>query len=141
MEKDLCRSINPDEAVAYGAAGQAALLSEGIKNVPNLVLLDVTPLTLGWQLVGDIMGVMIPWNTTIPVKWTKEFYTDQECFEEGGYQVKASVTRKGVYQFCNSWATDLLDGNNHQDDIVVFEDCLTDLMSIFELVNAVGKID
>ncbi|TKY64851.1 Mediator of RNA polymerase II transcription subunit 37c [Spatholobus suberectus] len=73
--KKLCKSINPDEAVAYGAAVQAALLSEGIKNVPDLVLLDVTPLTLGWQLIGDIMGVMIPRNTTIPVKWTKEFYT------------------------------------------------------------------
>ncbi|PNX98935.1 heat shock protein, partial [Trifolium pratense] len=44
--KDLCMSINPDEAVAYGAAVQAALLSNDIKNAPNLVLRDVTPLSL-----------------------------------------------------------------------------------------------
>jgi len=42
--KDLCMSINPDEAVAYGAAVQDALLSEDFKNVPNIVLRDVTPL-------------------------------------------------------------------------------------------------
>ncbi|MCI44533.1 heat-shock protein, partial [Trifolium medium] len=46
--KELCKSINPDEAVAYGAAVQAALLSEDSKNVPNLVLIDVAPLSLGW---------------------------------------------------------------------------------------------
>ncbi|TKY64852.1 Mediator of RNA polymerase II transcription subunit 37c [Spatholobus suberectus] len=76
--KDLCKSINPDEAVAYGAAVQAALLSEGIKNVPNLKLLDVTPLTLGTDIVGDIMSVMIPRNTTIPVKRTEKFVTDND---------------------------------------------------------------
>ncbi|RDX81414.1 Heat shock cognate 70 kDa protein, partial [Mucuna pruriens] len=73
--KDLCKSINPDEAVAYGAAVQAALLSEGIKNVPNLVLLDVTPLSLGISVQGDLMSVVIPRNTTIPVKRTKEYLT------------------------------------------------------------------
>nr|KYP50778.1 Heat shock cognate 70 kDa protein 2 [Cajanus cajan] len=73
--KDLCKSINPDEAVAYGAAVQAALLSEGVKNVPNLVLLDVTPLSLGVSTFGDIMSVVIPRNTTIPVKRTQKFVT------------------------------------------------------------------
>ncbi|KAL2329572.1 hypothetical protein Fmac_017153 [Flemingia macrophylla] len=73
--KDLCKSINPDEAVAYGAAVQAALLSEGIKNVPNLVLLDVTPLSLGIELEGDVMSVVIPRNTTIPVKRTEVYNT------------------------------------------------------------------
>ncbi|MCI31424.1 heat-shock protein, partial [Trifolium medium] len=54
--KDLCMSINPDEAVAYGAAVQAALLSEGFKNVSNLVLRDVTPLSLGKSTIGDVMN-------------------------------------------------------------------------------------
>jgi heat shock 70kDa protein 1/2/6/8 len=67
--------INPDEAVAYGAAVQAALLSEGSKSVPNLVLQDVTPLSLGKATIGDVMWVVIPRNTSIPVKMTKEFYT------------------------------------------------------------------
>ncbi|RHN45618.1 putative Heat shock protein 70 family [Medicago truncatula] len=47
--KELCKSINPDEAVAYGAAVQAALLSGSVKNVPNLVLIDVAPLSLDNQ--------------------------------------------------------------------------------------------
>ncbi|CAL5192528.1 unnamed protein product [Lathyrus oleraceus] len=66
--KDLCNSINPDEAVAFGAAVQAALLSDGIKNVPSLVLIDVTPLSLGFRKPHDRMRVVIPKNTIIPVK-------------------------------------------------------------------------
>nr|AII99892.1 heat shock protein [Cicer arietinum] len=73
--KDLCKSINPDEAVAFGAAVQAALLSEDMKNVPNLVLIDVTPLSLGWRLVQDCMAVVIPRNTTIPIKKAENFVT------------------------------------------------------------------
>jgi len=73
--KDLCKSINPDEAVAFGAAVQAAVMSGGCKNVPNLVLFGVTPLSLGWRLTGDRMAVVIPRNTTIPVKKTEEFVT------------------------------------------------------------------
>lgn len=73
--KDLCKSINPDEAVAYGAAVQAALLSEGFKNVPNLVLLDVAPLSLGTSIKGDIMDVVISRNTNIPINKTKVYVT------------------------------------------------------------------
>ncbi|MCH81116.1 heat-shock protein, partial [Trifolium medium] len=73
--KDLCKSINPDEAVAHGAAVQAALLSEGIKNVPNLVLRDVIPLSLGISLDGGIMSVVIPRNTSIPVKKRQGYAT------------------------------------------------------------------
>ncbi|KAJ1443172.1 Heat shock protein 70 family [Sesbania bispinosa] len=74
--KDLCKSIDPDEAVAYGAV--AVLLSDDIKNVPNLVLLDVTPLSLGISIRGDVMSVVIPRNTTIPVKKTKEYVTVED---------------------------------------------------------------
>ncbi|XP_020225546.1 probable mediator of RNA polymerase II transcription subunit 37c [Cajanus cajan] len=76
--KDLCTSINPDEAVAYGAAIQAALLSEGIKNVPNLVLLDCTSLSLGISTNVGVMSVVIPRNTTIPVRKTVEYYTTKD---------------------------------------------------------------
>ncbi|XLR20253.1 hypothetical protein HN51_067014 [Arachis hypogaea] len=69
--KDLYNSISPDEAVAYGAAVQAALLSEGMKNVPDMVLRDVTPLSLGIAVQGDIMSVVIPRNSTIPIKKTE----------------------------------------------------------------------
>ncbi|XP_057436264.1 heat shock cognate 70 kDa protein-like [Lotus japonicus] len=76
--KSLCKSINPDEAVAYGAAVQAALLSKGIKNVPDLVLYDVTPLSLGIWIKGAIMSVVIPRNTTIPVKKTHGYKTSAD---------------------------------------------------------------
>jgi len=76
--KDLCTSLNPDEAVAYGAAVQAALLSEDFKNVPDLVVLDVTPLSLGIKILGNIMDVVIPRNTTIPVKRSNKYFTTED---------------------------------------------------------------
>ncbi|CAJ2676233.1 unnamed protein product [Trifolium pratense] len=86
--KDLCKSINPDEAVAYGAAVQAALLSGGFKNVPtNLVIQDVTPLSLGISLKGHIMGVAIPRNTSIPIKITKRCETVYDNLDAVGIQV------------------------------------------------------
>ena len=83
---DLCKSINPDEAVAYGAAVQGAIIKSGgtgggiaLDGISSdLVLLDVTPLSLGIELEGRVMSTLIPRNTPIPCVKSREYTTCED---------------------------------------------------------------
>lgn len=85
--KALCKTLNPDEAVAYGAAVQGAILN-GKRNskTDSLLLMDVTPLSLGIETTGRIMSVVIPRNTPIPCVKTSTYTT------ETNYQTKVDVS-------------------------------------------------
>jgi len=81
--KTLCKSVHPDEAVAYGAAVQGAILSGARDaNTANLLLVDVIPLSLGVECEGRVFAKVVPRNTPVPCKKKSEFTTVYDYQEE-----------------------------------------------------------
>eukprot|EP00618_Florenciella_parvula_P031932 CAMPEP_0119477756 /NCGR_PEP_ID=MMETSP1344-20130328/7783_1 /TAXON_ID=236787 /ORGANISM="Florenciella parvula, Strain CCMP2471" /LENGTH=657 /DNA_ID=CAMNT_0007511839 /DNA_START=215 /DNA_END=2188 /DNA_ORIENTATION=- len=144
--KELNKGINPDEAVAYGATVQAAILNGDDKSdaLGDLLVLDATPLSLGLETAGGVMTPLIPRGTTVPAKKSQTFSTyadNQEGVLIQVYEGERSMTRD-----CNSLGSFNLTGipkmPRGQPQVEVTFDVSADgILSVSAVEKSTGKAE
>ncbi|XP_071688917.1 heat shock cognate 70 kDa protein-like [Rutidosis leptorrhynchoides] len=142
--KQLCKSVNPDEAVAYGAAVLAAKLNgSSNRSVQDVVLSDVTPLSLGIAVRGDKLSVVIPKNTPIPTSNAKNYYTvadDQTLININVYQGERSRDKDN--HFLGHFSVDGIPPAPKGEGkvLVCFEIDANGILTVTGGVEATGKV-
>jgi len=154
--KPLCKNINPDEAVAYGAAVQAAIVSgSGNQEVQNMLLLDVAPLSLGIEMSGGLMQKLIERNATIPTNKSQDFTTAEDYQESVDIKVYegerpmvldnnylGKFTLKGIPKTLRGVAKIKVTFNIDSNGIltVTAEDSKNDLRQEIQIENEKGRL-
>jgi heat shock 70kDa protein 1/2/6/8 len=143
--KALNKSINPDEAVAYGAAVQAAVL-DGVQDekVEGICVLDVSPLSQGIEVTGSLMSVLIPRNTSVPTKKSSIYTTDAD--NQTGVQICVFEGERAQVKDNNLLGKFMLDGippapRGTPQIEVTFEIDANGILNVSAMDKAIGKTE